>query len=77
MNSASCDPSGEKKAIATVMSGDAFFTVMPCCCTSIGSCGWAIAARFCTCTWATSRFVPTLNVTVRFRFPVLVDWLDM
>ena len=43
----------------------------------LGSCGWAIATRFCTCTWATSRFVPTLNVTVRCMPPSLVDWLDM
>jgi len=77
MNSVSWELSGEKKAIARVMSGDAFFTVIPCCCTSCGSVGWAIAIRFCTCTCATSRFVPTLNVTVRFRLPVLVDWLDM
>ena len=43
---------------------DCFLTVTPCRCTSSGSCGSAIATRFCTSTWAVSRSVPISKVTV-------------
>ena len=59
------------------MFGEAFFTMMPCRCTSGGNSGCAIATRFCTCTWAMSRFVPSLNVTVSTIVPSFLHWLDM
>ncbi len=36
MKTVSCELSGEKSATTTVMSGEAFLIVMPCCCTSCG-----------------------------------------
>ena len=45
--------------------GDFFLVVTPFFLTSSGSVGMAIDTRFCTRTWAMSRFVPSLNVTVR------------
>ena len=59
------------------MSGELLSTVTPNARTSAGNCGWAMATRFCTCTCAMSRLVPSLNVTTIRRFPSLVLWLDM
>src|SRR5438045_1552577 len=77
MNSGSYDPSGENICTTSVMSGDAFFTDNPCRTTSCGSTGSASDTRFCTCTCAVSRFVPSLKVMVSFIAPSLVLWLLM
>ena len=49
--------------------------VTPLRCTSSGSLGCAIATRFCTSTWALSRSVPSLKVTVIVNCPFEVAWL--
>jgi len=41
-----------------------------------GSLGTATATRFWTSTWAASRSVPVLKVTVIVTLPSPVDWLD-
>ena len=46
------------------MLGDCFLTVTPVALTTSGSMGSASETRFCTSTWAMSRLVPSLNVTV-------------
>ena len=58
-------------------SGDDFSVITPMRCTSAGSRGNACATRFCTCTCALSRFVPTANVTVRVIRPSEVDCENM
>ena len=50
-------------------SGDAFSVVTPMRCTSCGSRGSACATRFCTCTCALSRSVPSANVIVSVSAP--------
>ena len=50
-------------------SGDAFSVVTPMRCTSCGRRGSACATRFCTCTWALSRSVPSAKVIVSVRAP--------
>ena len=52
-------------------------TVTPIARTSSGRRGSAIATRFCTSTWACSRSVPSLKVTVSDMLPSLVDCDDM
>ena len=46
-----------------------FVVVTPSVRTSSGSFGKACATRFCTCTWALSTSVPSLNVTVVVNTP--------
>ncbi len=58
-------------------SGEAFSVVTPMRCTSAGKRGRDCATRFCTCTCALSRSVPTAKVTVRVRRPSAVDWENM
>jgi len=53
------------------MLGDFFFTDTPVCLTSAGRLGRARLTRFWTCTWASSRLVPSSNVTVRVYTPSL------
>ena len=60
-----------------MMLGDFFLVVTPVCLTTSGSVGMAIATRFCTSTWAMSRSVPSLKVTVRLYAPSLVHCDDM
>src|SRR5437660_7755425 len=59
------------------MSGVFLRMVMPCFCTSVGSCGMARATRFCTLTRAVFRSVPTSNVTVSEYEPSLPHCDDM
>ena len=59
------------------MVGDDFFTEMPLRWTGCGRRGNASATRFWTSTWALSRLVPGLKVTVRVRPPSEVAWLYM
>ncbi len=54
-------------------SGDDLSVVTPVRCTSAGSLGTTCATRFCTCTCALSRSVPTANVTVSVIRPSEVD----
>ena len=56
--------SGDVSEMTRMMFVDCFLTVTPWRRTSSGSCGSAIATRFCTSTWAVSRFVPISNVIV-------------
>ncbi len=58
-------------------SGDAFSVVTPMRCTSAGRRGRVCETRFCTCTCALSRSVPTANVTVNVSRPSEVDWENM
>ncbi len=58
-------------------SGDAFSVVTPMRCTSCGSRGSAWATRFCTCTCALSRSVPSANVIVSVSRPSEVDCENM
>ena len=51
--------------------------VMPRRRTSSGRRGSATATRFCTSTWALSRSVPSLKVTVSDMAPSLVEYEDM
>jgi hypothetical protein len=55
-----------------MMSGDAFSVVRPMRCTSCGRRGSACATRFCTCTCAVSRLVPSANVIVSAMRPSAV-----
>ncbi len=57
------------------MSGEFLRVVTPLRWTSSGSRGCAIATRFCTSTWALSRSVPSLKVTVMVSWPFEVAWL--
>ena len=59
------------------MLGDFFLVVTPIRLTSSGSLASATATRFCTSTWAVSRFVPSSNVTSRFIWPSFVHFDDM
>ena len=59
------------------MSGEDFTVTTPKRLTSSGSFGKTWATRFCTCTWARSRSVPTLKVTVRVMVPFAVLCEDM
>src|SRR5262249_61628199 len=45
--------------------------------TSAGRRGWAIATRFCTCTWAMSRLVPSSKLTEMEKRPSAVEFEDM
>ena len=58
-------------------SGEAFSVVTPIRCTSAGNLGNACETRFCTCTCALSRSVPTANVTVSVMRPSDVDCENM
>src|SRR5579883_2524912 len=55
-------------------SGEDLVVVTPSRRTSSGSLASVCATRFCTCTCAVSRLVPSLKVTVRVMTPSLVDW---
>ncbi len=44
-------------------------TCIPSCWTICGKFGVASDSLFCTCTWATSGFVPGANVTVMVALP--------
>src|SRR5262245_14142703 len=59
------------------MLGDLFLVVTPVALTTSGSVGKAWLTRFCTSTWALSRLVLSLKVTVRLYDPSLVDCEDM
>src|SRR6266404_2437869 len=48
----------------SVMSGELFSVTTPIFCTASGRRGSACCTRFCTCTCAESRLVPSSNVTV-------------
>ena len=50
-------------------SGDAFSVVTPMRCTSAGRRGSACETRFCTCTCALSRSVPSAKVMVSVSRP--------
>jgi hypothetical protein len=54
------------------MLGLIFLTVTPCWVTSCGSRDWAWETRFCTSTFAMSRFMPTWNETSSSIRPSLV-----
>src|SRR5207253_5040321 len=45
--------------------------------TTSGNCGWAMATRFCTSTWAILMSVPSANVTSSAYEPSLLDCDDM
>ncbi len=62
---------------ASSRSGELLRTVTPLAATSAGRCGWAVATRFWTSTWALSRSVPSLKVQVMVRRPSPVDCEDM
>jgi hypothetical protein len=77
MNSVSRDWSGEYKCTTIIRSGEALATVTPMLRTSAGKRGWAIATRFCTCTWAVSRSVPRSKVTEMEKRPSTVEFDEM
>ena len=58
-------------------SGEAFSVVTPTRWTSGGSRGRPWETRFCTCTWALSRSLPSAKVTVNVIAPSAVDWENM
>jgi hypothetical protein len=45
--------------------------------TSTGTRGSAVATRFCTCTWAMSRLVPSSKVTAMVKRPSPVAFDEM
>jgi hypothetical protein len=49
----------------------ALVTLIPCCCTSIGSKGVARVSLFCTCTCAMSELVPCSKLSVMVMLPSL------
>ena len=57
------DLSGDNRCTTIIRSDDALATVTPMLRTSAGRRGSAVATRFCTCTCAISRLVPTSKVT--------------
>ena len=63
--------------MTSMMLGDCFCTVTPMLRTSAGSCGVAMATRFCTSTCEVSRFVPSAKVIVSVIVPSLALWLFM
>src|SRR5271163_4193143 len=73
MKSVSRDLSGEYRCTTIIRSGDAFVTVTPILRTSAGSRGCAMATRFCTCTWAISRLVPSSKLTWMENRPSAVE----
>src|SRR5271155_2716394 len=73
MNSVSRDLSGEYRCTTIIRSGDALVTVTPILRTSAGSRGCAMATRFCTCTWAISRLVPSSKLTWMLNRPSAVE----
>ncbi len=76
MNKASRELSGENRFTTMRMSGELLFTVTPTCCTACGSRGSAEETRFCTCTCAISRSVPTSKVTAMENLPSAVEFDD-
>src|SRR3984893_7335473 len=77
MNSVSRDLSGEYRCTTIIRSGELLLTVTPILRTSAGSRGWAIATRFCTCTCAMSRLVPSSKVTAMEKRPSALEFDDM
>src|SRR5215831_14225826 len=77
MNRVSRDLSGEYRCTTIIRSGEDLFTVTPMLRTSAGRRGWAIWTRFCTCTWAMSRLVPSSKLTEMEKRPSAVAFEDM
>src|SRR3984885_3980258 len=73
MNSESRELSGEYRCTTIIRSGEAFCPCTPILRTSAGSRGCAMATRFCTCTWAMSRLVPSSKLTWIEKRPSAVD----
>ncbi len=76
MNRSLRESSGENRLTTINMSGELFAVMTPICCTSCGRRGAAMATRFCTCTCAISRSVPTSKVTAMEKRPSAVEFDD-
>ena len=74
MKRSSRDLSGEIRCTTSIRSGELLFTITPMLRTSCGRRGWAMATRFCTCTWAWSRFTPMSKVTEMVKRPSAVEF---
>src|SRR3984957_4291801 len=77
MNSALRDLSGEYRCTTIIRSGDDFVTVTPILRTSPGKRGCAMATRFCTCTCAISRLVPSSKLIWIENRPSAVEFDDI
>ena len=69
--------SGEKRCTTIIRSGELLATVTPMLRTSAGRRGRAMATRFCTCTCAISRLVPSSKVTEIEKRPSPVEFDEM